>query len=122
MPPVAEAAQERTTFDRPHGNRKSTEGNVKDPVCGMTVAPPTKAGSVEHDGETFHFCSADCRAKFEADPDKCVAEASSDPVRPGDAGAVYTCPMHPEIEQIGPRQLPDLRNGARAQGRRRRGG
>ncbi len=87
---------------------------VVDPVCGMTVTPPTKAGSVEHGGRTYHFCSAGCRAKFEADPEKYLKskDEGSDtappppPADPKLAGAVYTCPMHPEIEQIGPGNCP----------------
>ena len=41
---------------------------VRDPVCGMTIDPRTAAGSIEHDGETYYFCSTGCRRQFEADP------------------------------------------------------
>ena len=43
---------------------------VKDPVCGMTIDPETAAATVEHDGKTYHFCSAGCHDSFVADPDK----------------------------------------------------
>lgn len=40
----------------------------KDPVCGMTVDPKSAAGSTEHAGKTYYFCSAGCRQKFLAKP------------------------------------------------------
>ena len=39
-----------------------------DPVCGMTVAADDSSYPLEHDGVTYHFCSAGCRREFEADP------------------------------------------------------
>jgi Cu+-exporting ATPase len=42
---------------------------VRDPVCGMTVDPQAGKPSAEHGGRSFHFCSAGCKAKFEADPE-----------------------------------------------------
>ena len=77
-----------------------------DPVCGMTVHPPTKTGSVEHDGTTHHFCGTGCREKFEHDPDAYLGERPAKPAAPADPGAVYTCPMHPEVEQVGPGTCP----------------
>lgn len=72
----------------------------KDPVCGMTVDPNDAAGSLEHDGQTYLFCSAHCLAKFRADPAnflKCRAVAQS---RESSVGR-YTCPMHPQVLQEG---------------------
>ena len=43
-----------------------------DPVCGMTVAPESAAGSLEHAGQTYHFCSQCCLEKFKAGPSKYV--------------------------------------------------
>ncbi|PIT02652.1 haloacid dehalogenase [Bradyrhizobium nitroreducens] len=78
---------------------------VKDPVCGMTVDPATSKHRFEHQGETFHFCSAGCRTKFAADPAKYLAkEKAPEPEMP--AGTIYTCPMHPEIRQVGPGSCP----------------
>jgi Cu+-exporting ATPase len=71
----------------------------------MTVNPPTKAGSIEHDGTTYHFCSDGCRERFAADPEKYLNPGEAD-LPPADPGAVYTCPMHPEIEQVGPGTCP----------------
>ncbi|WP_439395586.1 heavy metal translocating P-type ATPase [Bradyrhizobium sp. PMVTL-01] len=78
---------------------------VKDPVCGMTVDPATSRHRFQHHGETFHFCSAGCRTKFAADPAKYLAkEKAPEPDLP--AGTIYTCPMHPEIRQVGPGTCP----------------
>ena len=78
---------------------------VKDPVCGMTVDPLKTAHKAEHDGEAYFFCSAGCSAKFIADPAKYLKpeprQAEKVP-----AGAIYTCPMHPQIRQIGPGSCP----------------
>lgn len=78
---------------------------VLDPVCGMTVDPATSKHRFEHHGETFHFCSAGCRTKFAADPAKYLAkDKASAPETP--EGTIYTCPMHPEIHQVGPGSCP----------------
>jgi P-type Cu+ transporter len=78
---------------------------VHDPVCGMTVDPATSKHRFDHDGETFHFCSAGCRAKFAADPAKYLAkDKTPEPEMP--AGTIYTCPMHPQIRQVGPGSCP----------------
>ncbi|TQF29189.1 heavy metal translocating P-type ATPase [Bradyrhizobium sp. UNPA324] len=78
---------------------------VKDPVCGMSVDPATSKHQLTHHGETFHFCSAGCRTKFAADPAKYLAkEKAPEPEMP--AGTIYTCPMHPEIRQVGPGTCP----------------
>src|SRR5579872_91495 len=76
---------------------------VKDPVCGMSVDPATSRHRFDHGGTVFHFCSAGCRTKFETDPNKYLA-----PKEPETApsGAIYTCPMHPQIRQIGPGSCP----------------
>ncbi|OAF00789.1 haloacid dehalogenase [Bradyrhizobium centrolobii] len=82
-----------------------TGEKVRDPVCGMTVDPATSKHRFQHHGETFHFCSAGCRTKFAADPAKYLAkEKAPEPEMP--AGTIYTCPMHPEIRQIGPGSCP----------------
>ena len=68
-----------------------------DPICGMTV-DETTAESAVRDGVTFFFCCAGCRRKFLGEVPLAAPAA--------DAGAIYTCPMHPEIEQIGPGACP----------------
>lgn len=44
----------------------------KDPVCGMLVDPARAAGKRTHEGKTYHFCSADCLAKFDKAPQRYV--------------------------------------------------
>jgi Cu+-exporting ATPase len=36
-----------------------------DPVCGMEVDPATAAGSSEHEGQTYYFCSTGCKRRFD---------------------------------------------------------
>ncbi|HZE60206.1 MAG TPA: heavy metal translocating P-type ATPase [Burkholderiales bacterium] len=76
-----------------------------DPVCGMKVEPAHAAAEVEHGGRTYHFCSKHCAAKFNADPAQYAAKAPA-PAAPPTTDAKYTCPMHPEIVQIGPGSCP----------------
>ncbi len=78
---------------------------VRDPVCGMTVDPATSKHRFEHRGKTFHFCSAGCRTKFSADPARYLDPAKSKEAEVP-AGTIYTCPMHPEIRQVGPGSCP----------------
>lgn len=85
-----------------HGDEATT---VHDPVCGMTVDPATSKHRFEHHGETFHFCSAGCRIKFAADPVRYLAKEKA-PAPEMPAGTIYTCPMHPEIRQVGPGSCP----------------
>ena len=85
---------------------KSSGSGAKtvDPVCGMTVDPATAAHQTAHEGQDYFFCSAGCRTKFTADPDRYLGEApQTAPVIPG---AIYTCPMHPEVRQEGPGSCP----------------
>ena len=63
-------------------------------------------------GQDYFFCCARCRERFEAEPEKFLQPKQPEPAAP--AGAIYTCPMHPEVRQVGPGQLPDLRHGAGA--------
>jgi Cu+-exporting ATPase len=78
-----------------------------DPVCGMTVDPAKTAHHHTVDRRVYFFCSAGCRSKFAADPDKYLKEPgggySAESV-PEDA--IYTCPMHPQIRQVGPGNCP----------------
>ena len=104
------------TSDAHHGQpeRKSPSlameplaGVVKDPVCGMDVDPLTSKHRAEHDGQTYHFCTANCRTKFIADPNRYLAPKSQPAAAPEPpAGAIYTCPMHPQIRQVGPGSCP----------------
>src|SRR4030088_1737609 len=88
------------------GDDHHTDGkaDVRDPVCGMSVDPATSRHRVDHRGETFHFCSAGCRTKFAADPKGYLDNSKPKAAVP--EGMVYTCPMHPQIRQIGPGSCP----------------
>ncbi|MBK9595902.1 MAG: heavy metal translocating P-type ATPase [Rhodocyclales bacterium] len=78
----------------------------KDPVCGMTVRPDSPHATV-HAGRTIRFCSAKCLAKFEAEPQRYLTSSPEPaPVPAAPPGAEYTCPMHPEVRQIGPGTCP----------------
>jgi P-type Cu+ transporter len=78
---------------------------VRDPVCGMSVNPQTTPHRHEHEGATYYFCSAGCRAKFAADPGKYLRPAPRE-AAPAPEGAIYTCPMHPDVRQAGPGACP----------------
>ena len=85
---------------------KASDGaaTVKDPVCGMSVDPTATAHRASHDGQDYFFCSAGCRTKFIGDPMRYLnPPVEAEPAVPG---AIYTCPMHPEIRQEGPGSCP----------------
>ena len=70
----------------------------------MQVDPATTPHHADHAGAHFHFCSERCRAKFVADPERYLTSRDEPEVaRPG---AIYTCPMHPEVRQQGPGNCP----------------
>ena len=71
----------------------------------MTVDPHTTPHRHPHHGRTYHFCSAGCRTKFAADPEKYL-DKSQRAAEAVPEGTIYTCPMHPEIRQIGPGSCP----------------
>ena len=74
-----------------------------DPVCGMKLDPAKTAHHAEHGGHTFHFCGAGCRTRFLAEPDRYLKPQALPATR---RSAIYTCPMHPEVRQIGPGSCP----------------
>jgi len=78
---------------------------AKDPVCGMTVDPATAKHRHKHEGHDYFFCSARCREKFVAGPAKYLTPSNA-PAEPMPEGTIYTCPMHPEIRQVGPGACP----------------
>jgi Cu+-exporting ATPase len=88
-----------------HDHHPHHAADVRDPVCGMTVDPATSKHRFDYRGETYHFCSAGCRTKFEADPASYL-ETDSKPKAAVPEGTIYTCPMHPEIRQVGPASCP----------------
>ena len=88
---------------------------LKDPVCGMTVTPQSPH-TLQHEDKPVYFCSAGCKGKFAANPAKYLAAAqgigtpgsAQAPAmfEPVVAGAIYTCPMHPEVRQDKPGACP----------------
>jgi Cu+-exporting ATPase len=79
-------------------------GEIKDSVCGMTVKPDSPLRHV-HDGKTYLFCNPKCQAKFSADPDKYLHPAPAEP-QAAIPGAVYICPMDPEVRESKPGACP----------------
>ncbi len=95
----------------------------KDPVCGMDVMESAAAARVQHAGMEHLFCSKGCAEKFRAHPERYVSAApiisggghsccsnghgdrASAPAQ-GPKDAIYTCPMHAEIRQVGPGDCP----------------
>ena len=86
-----------------HGEMKAaSEGkNFIDPECGMSVNPETAAGQFDFEGKTYYFCSKNCVTKFRQNPKSFLEELEA-----GSQDTEYTCPMHPEIVQIGPGSCP----------------
>src|SRR5436305_5995286 len=93
------------THAHEHHSKHAGADHAIDPVCGMTVDPHTAKHRHDHRGRTFYFCSAGCRTKFAADPAKYLDKSAS-AAEPVSQGTTYTCPMHPEIRQIGPGSCP----------------
>jgi Cu+-exporting ATPase len=106
----------------PEASEKEAEAGkadavMADPVCGMSVRPASAAGSFEHQGKTYYFCSTHCLQKFRENPEqflnKTAEPLGSQPVGISRAGMksqavanshhaegnTYTCPMHPEVRQ-----------------------
>ena len=88
-----------------------------DPVCGMKVDPARAAGREMYRGRAYFFCSAGCLQKFRADPEKYArapgrmtepppGRMTEPPPAPSIGAVEYTCPMHPEVRQLGPGSCP----------------
>lgn len=93
--------------DHSHHHHGDASATVKDPVCGMTVDPETAKYRATFEQETYYFCSESCLHKFTANPHAYVhgaKPAASAPAVP--EGTIYTCPMHPEVRQVGPGSCP----------------
>src|SRR5205809_3134469 len=100
----------------------------KDPVCGMMVAAEKAAAKIEHAGNTYYFCSTRCAERFSDEPVEFLAAPGAGGMEQGRAHAEhdaarhsgatasraatdekkirYTCPMHPQIIQVGPGSCP----------------
>jgi P-type Cu+ transporter len=89
--------------DHHHGGEGPSAKTI-DPVCGMTVDPAKSPHRFDYRGKTYHFCSAGCRTKFAAAPGQYLD--NSKPKSDVPEGTIYTCPMHPQIRQVGPGSCP----------------
>jgi Cu+-exporting ATPase len=88
-----------------HGDSdKAASATAIDPVCGMRVDPATAKHRFAYNGQDYFFCSARCRERFEAEPEKFLQPKQAEPAAP--AGNIYTCPMHPQVRQVGPGSCP----------------
>jgi Cu+-exporting ATPase len=90
------------------GSKKAAlpaESQAKDPVCGMSVTIAGAKHTFDHQGQTYYFCCNGCRTKFAADPQKYLAP-KAEAAKAVAKDAIYTCPMHPEIRQVGPGSCP----------------
>ena len=77
-----------------------------DPVCGMDIAAEDAAGTAEHKGKLYYFCSPSCVEKFKADPERYLHPRPAETPPPGSEAVEYTCPMDPEVRQLGPGTCP----------------
>lgn len=79
---------------------------ARDPVCGMMVDPATTPHHLNHDNVKIFFCAARCKEKFAADPLQYLSPPKTPESKLVKPGVIYTCPMHPEIKQVGPGSCP----------------
>ena len=79
---------------------------VRDPVCGMSGDPQATTHHAMHDGQTYYFCSPDCREKFLANPAKYLGKTNGVGQNSAQSSVIYTCPMHSQIRQNGPGICP----------------
>ncbi len=90
-----------------HGAMKAApDGEFVDPVCGMSVAPETSAGNYDFKDETYYFCSTGCLNKFKQNPAAFLEKKKEEKLEAESRGTEYTCPMHPQVVQIGPGSCP----------------
>ena len=99
--------------DNPHATLSGAAGQTHDPVCGMVVDSATAKNRAKHNGQTYYFCCGGCKTKFMADPGQYLKPTArpapgipSAPNAPITQGAIYTCPMHPQIRRSAPGNCP----------------
>jgi Cu+-exporting ATPase len=85
----------------------SNASKVLDPVCGMTIDPVRSAGSHDHGGRSYFFCSQGCLDKFKSSPSRYISSnQENNAATAPSSDVIYTCPMHPEVRQKGPGSCP----------------
>jgi Cu+-exporting ATPase len=77
-----------------------------DPVCGMKVKIDGAKNTTVHEGQTYYFCNPKCLQKFTAAPLRYLKPEEAPAAAPVAPGTIFTCPMHPEIRQVGPGRCP----------------
>jgi Cu+-exporting ATPase len=88
-------------------NIEGTAQLAKDPICGMTVDPKKAAATIEYDGQPYYFCSKGCAAKFQQNAHATSSQSAQAKTTTKATEEIrYTCPMHPQIVQIGPGSCP----------------
>jgi P-type Cu+ transporter len=97
--------------DHSHAGAGLPAGTARDPVCGMAVKVEGAKHTHLHAGAQHYFCSPHCKEKFIADPARYLDSAAAVKAAGADAqiapaGTLYTCPMHPQIVQVGPGTCP----------------
>ncbi len=91
----------------PDTHAPPSQGFALDPVCGMPLDTSAAKYTHSHAGRRWYFCSQHCLDKFAAEPERYAKAAGKPAPLPGATpGAIYTCPMHPEIRQAGPGNCP----------------
>ena len=85
-----------------HTSNAETPSLPIDPVCGMEVDPSTDLRT-DYLGKTYYFCNPSCLERFTGDPRSFLEPREP---APGVPAAIYTCPMHPEVRQVGPGSCP----------------
>jgi len=95
----------------PPGSGDAGDPSLRDAVCGMKVSAQSP-NTLGYQGTQFYFCGPGCQARFVANPAKYLASAhapgsdSNEAAKPAAPAALYTCPMHPQIHQVGPGSCP----------------
>ena len=83
------------------------ESEILDPVCGMRILPSDAVGQVTHSGHAYHFCSQSCLDTFQASPETYLRPRTAKThTHAHDDSREYTCPMDPEVRQVGPGACP----------------
>ncbi len=86
----------------------NNDEKVIDPVCLMNVNPASaKGGSSVYQNHSYYFCNPKCKVKFDSNPLMYLNKDSAPiVVTKKDLETMHTCPMHPEIRQVGPGHCP----------------
>jgi Cu+-exporting ATPase len=84
-------------------DHKNTQKPETDLVCGMSVKPDETNFKTSYKDKTYYFCSLGCVEQFKAKPVDYIKKPN---IKEKSNQGLYTCPMHPEIEQTGPGACP----------------